>query len=68
MHGRITKAEIMRFEIAIVLRGVRLHVGKRYLKPDLTEAQRYEVADKVVAAMRMRGWKGLDDDLNPGPS
>lgn len=60
---KLTKAEIIRGSIAFHLGGVKLYVGRRYLKPDLTEAQRYEVADKTVASLRKAGWSELDDEL-----
>jgi hypothetical protein len=49
-----TRGSVLRFCIAFALSGVKLHVGKRFLKPDLTEEQRYAAADRVIAALRKR--------------
>jgi hypothetical protein len=66
--AKLTKADIIRSSIAFHLRGVKLNVGKRYLKPELTEEQRYEIADKTIKNMREHGgWKELDDELPPAP-
>lgn len=61
--SRITKAITLRGSIAFALRGVKLAVGKRYMKPELTEDQRYEIADKAIDKLRRAGWKELDDEL-----
>lgn len=67
---RITKALTLRGSIAFALRGVKLAVGGRRLKPELSEDQRYEIADQTVEALRRAGWKELDDELPPstGPT
>jgi hypothetical protein len=45
------------------MRGVKLQIGKRFLQPALTEAQRYEITERVIANLRDlgRGWEWLDE-------
>ena len=57
-----TKGEVLSFQIAYQLRGVRLQDGKRFMKLGLTEAERYAAADRVIQQLRCRsGWEWLDD-------
>jgi hypothetical protein len=61
-----TKGSILRFSIAFALRGVGLKLGRQFLKLGLSEAQRYDVADRTIAEMRKFGqWKELDDPVEP---
>jgi hypothetical protein len=64
----LTKADILYYALAYCLRGVKLAVGKRYLKPDLTEEQRYEVAARTIEIMRRRGWAELDEKVADTPN
>jgi hypothetical protein len=61
-----TKGDLLYYALAFVLRGVKLRVGARYLKPDLTEEQRYEVSAKAIELLRRQGWKSLDEQAEPG--
>ena len=70
MRGRPaerTKASVLYAAIAYCLSGIKVAVGKRHLKPDLTEDQRYAIARKVIDELRRSGWKELDDELPPPP-
>ncbi len=60
-----TRGDILYYALAHCLRGVRLYVGRRHLKPDLTEVQRYQVAAQMVELLRRQGWKELDDHVEP---
>jgi hypothetical protein len=64
-----TRGSVLRFCIAFALRGVRLHVGKRFLKPELNEEQRYAAADRVIATLRERhGYAPWLDEPQPDKS
>jgi len=58
-----TKGEMLSFQIAYQLRGVRLQYGKRFMKLGMTEQERYAAADRVIEQLRDRGggWEWLDD-------
>jgi hypothetical protein len=63
-----TRGQMLRDCIAFALRGVKLHLGKRFVPLKLTEEQRYAVGDEVVRKLR-DPWK-LDENMPenlPGP-
>jgi hypothetical protein len=59
-----TKADLLRFAIAFALRGARKLV--RGLRQELSEEERYRVADDVVHRLQQNGdpWR-LSEDLPP---
>ncbi len=61
----MTRGDILRYRLAYALRRAIKIV--RGLKQGLTEAERYAVADHVVAQLKERGdpWR-LDDEAKPG--
>ncbi len=65
----MTRGDILRYSIAFALRRAAKIV--RGLREGLSEDERYEVADHVVAQLKERGdpW-GLDDEAKPvrGPT
>lgn len=54
-----TRGEMLRHSIAFNLRGIKLHLGQRFVPLKLTEEQRYDIADKVIAKLNGRSdlWK-----------
>ncbi len=61
----MTHGDIFRHRLAFAIRrAVKIVRG---LKPGLTEAERYAVADHVVAQLKERGdpWR-LDEEAKPG--
>lgn len=64
-HRPMTRGDILRYWIAFALsRAVKIVRG---LRQGLTVAERYAVADHVVAQLKERGdpWQ-LDDEAKPG--
>jgi hypothetical protein len=59
-----TRADLLRFAIAFALRGARKLV--RGLRHELSEEERYRVADDVVHRLQQNGdpWR-LSEDLQP---
>jgi hypothetical protein len=59
-----TRGDMLSFAIAFALRGARKPV--RGLREEMTEEERYRVADDVVHRLKQRGdpWR-LSDDLPP---
>ncbi len=62
--GMRTRGDMLSFAIAFALRGARKLV--RGLREELTEEERYRVADDVVHRLRQHGdpWR-LSEDLPP---
>ncbi|WP_157100600.1 hypothetical protein [Rhodoplanes sp. Z2-YC6860] len=63
-----TRGKMLRDTIAFALRGIKLHMGKRFVPLKLTEEQRYKIGDEVVRKLKDQ-WK-LDEDMPenlPGP-
>ena len=61
-----TKGSILWFSIAFALRGVKLHLGKRFLPLKLSEEQRYAIAADTIRELRRYGaYKDLDDPIEP---
>jgi len=49
-----TRGQMLRNSIAFCLRGIKLHLGQRFMPLKLTEEQRYDIADKVIEKLNGR--------------
>jgi hypothetical protein len=63
----MARGEVLKYAIAFALRRARKVV--RGLKDELTEAERFEIADHVVGQLKDHGdpW-GLSEDAKSGPA
>lgn len=60
-----TRGKILRDSIAFHLSGIKLQLGQRFVPLRLSEEQRYNVADKVVAKLKERSGFWELDELMP---
>jgi hypothetical protein len=69
-YGR-TNGDVLRDAVVFALRKVKLHIGRRFVRVEVTDQQRYEIGDHVVHELKRRGdpWRLSEPvpDNQPGP-